>query len=429
MSEDNPKGWPLDHFDKRVVVTGMGVVTPLGHSVDKFWEELMAGAVATRRIQKFDSSGFNVQIACEVTDFNIEDYADYVDKKDAKRMDPLEHYCIACTAQALKQANLTIDESNTDEIGVVVGSGIGGLQTIELGYRALFEKGPMRVSPFTGPYMIPNMGPGQIAITFGVRGPNFTVVSACASGTNAIGEAYEIIRRGDAVAMIAGGVESVITPFGLAAFHRTQAMSTRNDDPQHASRPFDAKRDGFVYGEGGGLILLERLDYAKQRGAKILVELIGYGCNDDAYHISAPAADGAGMAKAMAKALKKAGIQPEEVDYINAHGTSTVLNDAAETAAVKKVFGEYAYALPMSSTKSMIGHLMGAAGGVEAVVTVKSILEGAMHGTINYENPDPQCDLDYIPNASRQKDIRIAMSNSFGFGGHNASILFKKYDE
>lgn len=416
-----------NHDDHRVVVTGLGAVTPLGASVEALWEGLLAGKVTVRRLSKFDVSGFNVQIASEVTDFNVEDYSEYIDKKEAKRMDPLQHYCIACAAQALKQANLKIDESFADEVGVVIGSGIGGLQIIDQGYRTLYEKGPMRVSPFTGPFMIPNMGPGEVAINFGARGPNFCIVSACASGTNAIGEAYEIIKRGDALAMLTGGAESTITPFGLAAFHRTQAMSTRNDDPEHASRPFDAKRDGFVYGEGAGLVLLERLDFAKQRGAKILAEMIGYGCNDDAYHISAPAEGGTGAAKAMARALKKAGIEPEEVDYINAHGTSTVLNDAAETAAIKTVFGEYAYAVPISSTKSMIGHLMGAAGGVEAVVTVKTMLEGWIHGTMNYEYPDPLCDLDYVPNAPRQKQVDTAMSNSFGFGGHNATIIFRKY--
>lgn len=413
--------------DRRVVVTGMGAVTPMGGTVEALWQGLLAGRNTTRRITKFDISGFNVQIASEVTGFNIEEYSEFVDKKEAKRMDPLQHFCIACAAQALKQANLKIDESFADEVGVLIGSGIGGLQVIDQGYKTLYEKGPMRVSPFTGPFMIPNMGPGEIAINFHVRGPNFTIVSACASGTNAIGEAYEVIRRGDALVMITGGAESSITPFGLAAFHRTQAMSTRNDDPEHASRPFDAKRDGFVYGEGAGLLVLERLDFAKQRGATILAEMIGYGCNDDAYHISAPAEGGTGAAKAMAKALKKAGVLPETVDYINAHGTSTVLNDAAETAAIKTVFGEYAYAVPISSTKSMIGHLMGAAGGVEAVVTVKSILESRIHGTMNYEYPDPLCDLDYVPNAPRDLEINTAISNSFGFGGHNATIVFRKY--
>jgi beta-ketoacyl-acyl-carrier-protein synthase II len=396
--------------------------------VDTLWQALLAGKSAAKPIQKFDASGFNVKIACEVLDFNIDEYSDYVDKKEAKRMDPFEHFCIGATAQAIKQANLAIDDSNRDEIGVLIGSGIGGLVTIDQGYRTLFEKGPMRVSPFTGPFMIANMGSGQVAITFGAKGPNFCITSACATGTNAIGEAYEIIRRGDALAMITGGAEAAMTPFGLAAFHRTQAMSTRNDDPEHASRPFDAKRDGFVFGEGAGVLIFERMDFAKQRGANILAEVIGYAANDDAYHISAPAEGGTGAAKAMKRALQKANIEPEEVDYINAHGTSTVLNDAAETAAIKTVFGEYAYALPISSTKSMVGHLMGAAGAVEAVITVKTIQEGVIHGTMNYEYPDPQCDLDYVPNAPRKKEVGIAMSNSFGFGGHNATIIFRKYE-
>lgn len=415
--------------EQRVVVTGMGVVSPLGHSVDMLWQNLIAGQSAARRIDSFDASGFAVQICSDVNDFNIEDYADVIDKKESRRLDPFEQYAVASTHQALKQANLKIDDANRDDIGILIGTGLGGLLVIDNGYKTLNEKGPMRVNPFTGALMIPNMAGGQVAITFGARGPNFCVVSACATGSNAIGEAFEIIRRGDAVAMITGASETRMTPFALAAFHRTQAMSTRNDDPEHASRPFDAQRDGFVYGNGAGIIILERLDFAKQRGAKILAEMIGYGATDDAFHISAPVEGGNGAARAMARALKKAGISPEEVDYINAHGTSTVLNDASETMAIKTVFGEYAYALPISSTKSMLGHLMGAAGAVEAVVTVKTILEGWMHPTINYEYPDPVCDLDYVPNVPRQKEIKIAMSNSFGFGGHNASLLFKRYED
>lgn len=415
--------------EQRVVVTGMGVVSPLGHSVDTLWQNLIAGKSAARRIDSFDASGFAVQICSDVSDFNIEEYADVIDKKESRRLDPFEQYAVASTHQALKQANLKIDDANRDEIGILIGTGLGGLLVIDNGYKTLLEKGPMRVNPFTGALMIPNMAGGQVAITFGARGPNFCVVSACATGSNAIGEAFEIIRRGDAVAMITGASETRMTPFALAAFHRTQAMSTRNDDPQHASRPFDAQRDGFVYGNGAGIITLERLDFAKQRGANILAEMIGYGATDDAFHISAPVEGGNGAARAMARALKKAGITPEDVDYINAHGTSTVLNDASETMAIKTVFGEYAYALPISSTKSMLGHLMGAAGAVEAVVTVKTILEGLMHPTINYEYPDPVCDLDYVPNVPRQKEIKIAMSNSFGFGGHNASLIFKKYEE
>lgn len=418
-----------NHDDRRVVITGMGIVSPLGHSVQALWQALLAGKTAAKRIQKFDPSAFNVQFACEVSDFDIEHHTNAIDRKEAKRLDMFELFAIACAQQALDQSGFRVDESVADDVGAVIGSGIGGLVTMDLGYHALFEKGPMRVSPFTGPYMIANMAGGQLAITFGVRGPNFAVVSACATGANAVGEAYEVIRRGDALAMFAGGTDSALTPFGLAAFHRTQAMSTRNDDPAHASRPFDAKRDGFVFGEGAGVLLLERLDVAKARGAKILAEIIGYGATDDAFHISAPAEGGVGMARAMARALKKAGIQPEQVDYINAHGTSTVLNDAAETAAIKKVFGEYAYALPISSTKSMTGHMMGAAGAVEVIVTVMTILDGVIHPTINYEYPDPCCDLDYVPNTPRRKEVKIALSNSFGFGGHNIAILLKKYEE
>ncbi len=417
-----------DQF-RRVVVTGTGVVSPVGNTVDKFWAGLLAGASAIDRLTRFDPSRFAVQIAAQVNDFHVEDYAVYIDHKEARRMDWFIQLSIACAAQALKQAGLKIDESNTDMTGVLIGSGIGGLVTIEQSFHTLLEKGPMRVSPFTGPYMIPNMASGQVAISFGARGPNFTISSACATGTNAIGEALEIIRRGDADAMITGGVESQITEFGLAAFHRTTAMSTsHNDDPKHASRPFDAKRDGFVFGEGCGVLILEALESAKKRGATIIAEVAAYAANDDAYHISAPVEGGAGAAKAMKRALQKGNLKPEDIDYINAHGTSTVLNDAAETAAIKTVFGEHAYKIPISSTKSMIGHLLGAAGAVEAIAAVKTIETGWIHPTINYEYPDPVCDLDYVPNKARQKDVRVAMSNSFGFGGHNAIIIFKKYE-
>ena len=413
----------------RVVVTGMGAITPLGVTVEKYWENLLAGNCAIKRITRFDPAAFAVQIAAQVDEFKVEDYAEYIDKKEARRIDPFIQYAIAATAQALKQANLKIDESNADDIGSVIGSGIGGLNTMQESFRTLFEKGPMRVSPFTGPYMIPNMAPGHIAITFGARGVNFSVASACATGTHAVGEAFEIIRRGDARAMITGGSDANVTEFGVAAFHRTQAMTTsHNDSPQSASRPFDAKRDGFVFGEGCGILIFEELEFAKARGAKILAEVVGYGATDDAYHISAPVEGGAGAAKAMKRALTKAGLKLEEVDYINAHGTSTQLNDAAETAAIKTVFGEHARKLAISSTKSMIGHLLGAAGAVEAIAAVKSIETGWIHPTINYEYPDPVCDLDYVPNKARQKDVRVAMSNSFGFGGHNAIIIFKKYE-
>lgn len=415
--------------DRRVVITGMGVIAPLGYTVESLWENLLAGKSAARHIDNFDATGFAVQICSDINDksFDVEQYHDIIDKKEARRLDPFEQYAVVATHQALTQAGLVIDDGNRDDIGVLIGTGLGGLVVIDHGYKALNEKGPMRVNPFTGALMIPNMAGGQVAITFGARGPNFCVVSACATGSNALGEAYEIIRRGDAVAMIAGASETRMTPFALSAFHRTQAMSTRNDDPQHASRPFDAQRDGFVYGNGAGVLILERLDFARQRGAPILAEMVGYGATDDAFHISAPVPDGNGARRAMRRALQKAALKPEQVDYINAHGTSTVLNDAAETAAIKDVFGEYAYALPVSSTKSMIGHLMGAAGAVEAVVTIQSLLTGWMHPTINYEYPDPVCDLDYVPNVKRQKEIQIAMSNSFGFGGHNASVIFQKW--
>ena len=419
----------MSDIKRRVVVTGMGVVTPLGSSVEKYWANLLVGESAIRRITRFDASQFAVQIAAQVSDFNIEDYAEFIDRKEARRIDLFIQYTIGATAQALKHANLKIDESNADEVGAVIGSWIGGLTTMQESFRTLFDKGPMRVSPFTGPYMIPNMAPGHVAITFGARGPNFSIASACATGTNAIGEAYEIVKRGDAQVMITGGSDANITEFGVAAFHRTQAMCTsHNDDPQHSSRPFDAKRDGFIFGEGCGILVFEELEFARARGAKILAEIVGYGATNDAYHISAPAEGGVGAARAMKRALVKADLKPEAVDYINAHGTSTILNDAAETAAIKTVFGERAYKIPVSSTKSMVGHLLGAAGAVEAVASVKTIETGWIHPTINYENPDPTCDLDYVPNKPRQADVRVVMSNSFGFGGHNAIILFKKFE-
>lgn len=412
---------------RRVVVTGMGAISALGKSVDQMWTNLLAGTSGVHRITRFNPEKFAVQIAAEVCDFRIDDYTDRIDRKEARRLDLFMLYALAATAQMLRDAGLTIDESNADDIGVLVGSGIGGMQTMQDSAKTLFDKGPMRVSPFTGPYMIPDMASGQVAIIFGPRGPNFSIASACATGTNAIGEAYEIVKRGDAAAMITGGTEASLTELGLAAFHRTQAMSTRNDNPQAASRPFDAKRDGFVFGEGAGILLLESLESAIGRGAKIYAEVVGYGATDDACHISAPAPGGAGAVKAMKRALKKAGLEPKEVDYINAHGTSTVLNDAAETTAIKTVFGDHAYKIPVNSSKSMIGHTLGAAGGLEAIITVKTVQTGQVHPTINYEYPDPACDLDYVPNKMREADVRVGMSNSFGFGGHNAIVIFKKY--
>ncbi len=412
-------------MSSRVVITGMGTVNPLGLDVETTWQNLLAGQSGAGRITLFDPSPFLTQIACEIKDF---DPADYMDRKAARRTDRYIQFAVAAAAQALEQSGLTIDESNADDVGVIIGSGIGGLLTMDRGYHDLFEKGPMRVSPLTGPMMISNMAAGQIAITFGAAGPNFCVVSACATGGNVLGEASEIIRRGDAVAVIAGGSESPFVPFGMAAFHRTGALSRRNDEPQRASRPFDAQRDGFVFGEGAGVLILESLEYAQSRGAEPLAEMVGYGATADAYHISAPAEDGRGAAKAMERALKKASLKPMDVDYINAHGTSTILNDVTETRAIKATFGDYAYQVPISSTKSMTGHLMGAAGALEAIVCVKTIQEGIIHPTINYEYPDPECDLDYVPNQPRPANVKIALSNSFGFGGHNATVVIKAYE-
>lgn len=413
----------------RVVVTGLGAVTPYGDGVPALWQNIIAGNSCADFISKFDASAYGVKIGCEIKNFDPQPYAEFIDHKEARRLDPFEMYTVACTAQAIKQANLKIDDSNAEDIGALIGTGIGGLVTMEQGVRTLLEKGPMRVSPLTGTYMIPNMGAGHVAITFGAKGPNFSLNSACATGNHALGEAFEVIRRGDALAMVTGGCESAVTSFGLAAFHRSGAMSTRNDDPKRASRPFDAQRDGFVFSEGAGVMILERLDFARQRNAKILAEMVGYGATNDAFHVSAPAPHGTGAARSMKRALQKAGLAPEQIDYINAHGTSTVLNDAAETEAIKTVFGEYAYAVPVSSTKSMVGHMLGAAGAVEGVVSIMTILNGVIHPTINYENPDPICDLDYVPNTARKKEVKTVMSNSFGFGGHNATVIFKKYED
>jgi 3-oxoacyl-[acyl-carrier-protein] synthase II len=405
----------------------MGAVTPLGLDLKSTWENLLAGRSVTGPITRFDTSGFLTRIACEVKDFDIGAYEQYVSRKQARRLDRFMQFAIAVAAQALEHAGLTIDDSLADEVGVFFGCGIGGLETIDRGYESLNKKGPMRVSPFVATYMLPNMGAGQISMTFGIRGPSLCIISACATGTHVIGEAAEVIRRGDARVMLAGGGEAPITPFALAAFHRTQALSTRNDDPEHASRPFDAQRDGFVFGEGAALLVLEDLDFALSRGATPLAEVVGFGSTSDAFHLSAPHPEGLGAFKAIARALEKAGIRPDEVDYINAHGTSTPLNDKMETMAIKKAFGESAYTIPISSSKSMSGHLLGAAGVFEAAVCVQTIQSGTIHPTINYEYPDPDCDLDYVPNEPRKAKVDVALSNSFGFGGHNATIVLRRY--
>ncbi len=417
-----------ENKQRRVVVTGMGAVTPLGLDMQSSWEGLLAGRSAAGPITAFDTTEFFTRFVCAVHDFDMSAYSRYASSKEARRMDRLVQFAVAVAAQAVEQAGLTIDDDIADEVGVLFGSGIGGLETIDRGYNALFAQGPRRVSPFVATYMLPNMAAGQVSMAFGARGPSFCIISACATGTQSLGEAAEIIRRGDAKVMLAGGGEAPITPFALAAFHRIHALSTRNDDPQRASRPFDAERDGFVFAEGAALMVLEDLDFALERGATPLAEIVGYGTTSDAYHVSAPDPQGAGAAKCMAMALRKANMTPEQVDYINAHGTSTVLNDKMETMAIKRAFGKAAYDVPVSSSKSMVGHLLGAAGAFEAAVCVKTIETGIVHATINYEYPDPDCDLDYVPNEPRRTQVDTAMSNSFGFGGHNASILLRRFE-
>lgn len=411
----------------RVVITGVGLVTPLATGVEETWQALLAGRSSAGRITRFDPTEFAVQIACEVRDFDAEQW---MDRREARRFDRAVQFAVAATRMAVEHAGLVIQPEEADRVGVIIGTGIGGLITIQQGYEALFEKGPMRVNPLTGAMMLPDIASGQVAIELGAQGPNFCVVSACATGSHAVGESFEIIRRGDADAMITGATEAGMTPFGLAAFHRVGAMSTRNDDPEHASRPFDALRDGFVFGEGAGVLILERLDRALARGATPLAELVGYGASADAWHLTAPHPEGRGAVLAMRRAMEKAGLSPDDIDYINAHGTGTPLNDVSETLAIKAVFGPRAYEIPVSSTKSMHGHMMGAAGGVEAIITALTLARGVIPPTINYEVPDPQCDLDYVPNKARPvpRPLRAALSNSFGFGGHNACLALRRYE-
>ena len=410
---------------RRVVVTGMGMVSPLAIGVEETWQALIQGKSGVARITKFDPTGFDTQIAAEVKDFAPENF---MDKKDIRRMDIFIQYAVAAATLALEDAQLKITPANADRVGVVVGAGLGGLTTLEAFHKVLLEKGPGRISPFFIPMLIVNEAPGQISMRFGAKGPNTSVVTACATGNHNIGDAWRIIERGDADAVIAGGVEATVTPLAVAGFNAMKALSTRNDEPEKASRPFDKDRDGFVMGEGSGIIILEELQQALDRGAKIYAEIIGYGLTGDAYHITAPAPDGEGAARCMAMALKSAGIEPEEVDYINAHGTSTDYNDLYETMAIKTVFKEHAKKLAVSSTKSMIGHLLGGAGGVEAIFTILTICRGIIPPTINYQTPDPGCDLDYVPNVARKASVRVALSNSFGFGGTNAVLAFKKFE-
>lgn len=411
-------------MSKRVVITGMAVISPVGNGLEIFWDSLLKGKSGIGSITRFDAAPFPTRFAGEVKEF---DPSLYMDKKEAKRMDRFTQFAVAGAKMAIQDAGIDLEKLQKDRVGVVLGSGIGGMETLEDTARILHEKGPGRVSPFFVPMMIGNMAAGQVAITLGVTGPNITVVTACASATNAIGESYKMIERGATEVVITGGTEASITPLALAGFCSMKALSTNNDHPEKASRPFDAARDGFVMGEGAGIVILESLEHAQKRGARVYAEMLGYGSSSDAYHITAPAPGGLGMAQAMREALGDAGLKPEDIDYINAHGTSTDFNDKYETMAIKIVLGEHAKNVAISSTKSMTGHLLGATGGVELVATALAIKHDWVPPTINYENPDPECDLDYVPNKARQKVIRHAMSNSFGFGGQNATVLIGKY--
>lgn len=411
-------------MSRRVVVTGLGVVTPLGSDVSTFWSNLTAGKSGISMIDELDVSDYPVKIGGVVRDFEPEKY---IDKKEVRRFDKFAQFGIGAAAQAIEDSGLKITPENAENVGVLIGSGIGGIHTLLENYRILLERGPRRVSPFVVPMMIANMASGQISIMFGAKGPNAAPVTACATGSHAIGDAFKIIQRGSAECMIAGGAEAAITDLALAGFSNAKALSTRNDEPEKASRPFDLNRDGFVMAEGAGVLVLESLDHAIARGAKIYGEVIGYGMSGDAYHVTAPEPEGKGAAQAMRQALNDANLSPEDVDYINAHGTSTDMGDKLETLAIKNVFGEHARRLMVSSIKSMTGHTLGAAGGVEGVATLLSLRDGIIPPTINLETPDPDCDLDYVPNVARKADIEIALSNSFGFGGHNAVVAFKKY--
>ncbi|MBE9482251.1 MAG: beta-ketoacyl-ACP synthase II [Chloroflexi bacterium] len=404
----------------------MGVLCPLGLNTSTTWEGLITGQSGIDYITLFDAEPLATKFAGEVKGFEP---TDYINRKDARRMDRFAQLAIAASLQAVEQAGLQINSMNQDNIGVIVGSGIGGLTTLFEQTKVLLEKGPDKVSPFLTPMMIVDMAAAQVSITLGVKGPNLCITSACSSGSDAIGAAYELVKHGDLQAVIAGGSEAIINPIGITAFNALKALSTRNDEPQLASRPFDAERDGFIISEGSGLLILENLAHAQKRGANILAEIIAYGASADAYHITQPDGNGGGAARAIRVALDKAGITPDEIDYINAHGTSTQLNDKVETMAIKTVFGDNAYNTPISSTKSMLGHLIGAAGAIEAVICIMAIQHGIIPPTINLTHPDPECDLDYVPNEARQAKVTTALSNSFGFGGHNSCLVFRQYSE
>jgi 3-oxoacyl-[acyl-carrier-protein] synthase II len=408
--------------EKRVVVTGVGVVTSIGHDVATFWSGLTAGRIGVDRVTLFDPTNFACQIGAEVRNWDVNQL---MDPKEARRNDRYTHFGFVAARQAFADSGLSMAAEDGDRVGVIIGTGIGGMQTFETQLRILYDRGPRKVSPFTIPSLIGNMCSGLVAIELGARGPNFGMVSACATGTHSLGEAAHAIRRGDADVMVAGGSEAAITPFAYASFCSMKAMSTRNDDPKGASRPFDKNRDGFIMGEGAGILVLESLEHAHARNARIYCELAGYAATCDAYHITQPDPEGKGLSMAMRRALDSAGVAAGEVDYINAHGTSTPYNDKYETLAIKKVFGEHSHTVPISSTKSMTGHLLGAAGGIESVICVKAIENGVVPPTMNLEEPDPDCDLDYVPNVARELTVRTVLSNNLGFGGQNASVVFR----
>lgn len=408
------------------MVTGMGMISPLGLDVPSTWQGLVSGKSGVDYITQFDPEPLETKIAAEVKNF---DPAQYMDRKDLRRMERFVHFAVAASLQAVEQARLNIDATNAEGIGVVIGVGLGGLNTLLSQYQVFIERGADRVSPFLIPMMIADMASGQVAILLGAKGPNFCTTSSCASSSDAIGDAFEIIKRGDAQAMITGGSEAVINPLTIAGFNAARALSIRNHEPQKASRPFDAERDGFIMGEGAATLILESLPFATKRGALILAEVVGYGAAGDAYHITQPADGGEGGARSMSIALKEAGLEPGEIDYINAHGTSTPLNDKNETMALKTVFGKGAYRIPISSTKSMVGHLLGAAGAIEAAISILTIQNGVIPPTINLTSPDPDCDLDYVPNTARQAVVNTVLSNVFGFGGHNSTLIIRRYGE
>jgi 3-oxoacyl-[acyl-carrier-protein] synthase II len=409
---------------RRVVITGLGAVTPIGNTAEEFWSGLVQGRSGIGPITRFDASAYPTRIAGEVRGF---DALQYIDKKDDRKFDPFLKYAVACALMAVEDAGLDLDKVDKSRFGVLVGSGIGGITTLLESHDVLNTKGPDRVSPFFVPMLIINMASGVISMRLGARGPNSSVVTACATGNHAIGDAMKIIERGDADVMVAGGAEAIIIPLTIAGFCQMKAMSTRNDEPTRASRPFDAERDGFICGEGGGLLLIESLEHAQHRDARIYAELVGYAMTGDAYHMTAPDPEGDGAARAMAGAILDSGVEASEIGYINAHGTSTPYNDKFETMAIKRVFGGHAYKLAVSSTKSMTGHLLGAAGGIEAIAVALAIHHGVLPPTINYESPDPECDLDYVPNQARKQDIEVALTNAFGFGGTNATLALRKF--